>query len=90
MIVSMLLAIRAQAATIHYIGDGRNAPKINVTISRNNGASWEHKEVRSAQTYTIPQDVTNLLINNAPYEASKTYKLKGAMFSNFFDWYIFS
>ena len=64
------------AGSIQYIGTGRNAPKVKVTFSRNNGATWEHKEVKPGQTYNVPKDATHLRIDNVPFDPKRNYKVK--------------
>lgn len=66
----------AQAGSIQYIGTGRSAPKVKVTFSRNNGASWEYKEVKPGQTYHVPKDATHLRIDNVPLDPKRNYKVK--------------
>ena len=66
----------AQAASVQYLGEGRKEPTARITISRNNGKTWEHKELKPGQVYTIPKDTTHLQINNIPYSPSKNYKIK--------------
>lgn len=66
----------AQAASIQYIGTGRNAQKVKVTYSRNNGATWEHKEVKPGQTFNVPKDATHLKIDNVPHDPRRNYKVK--------------
>lgn len=66
----------AQAGSIQYIGIGRPAPKVKVAFSRNNGTSWEHKEVRPGQTFHLPKDATHLRIDNVPFNPKKNYKVK--------------
>lgn len=75
-LASFLGASAAQAGTIQYIGTGRDAPKVKVSVSRNRGASWEHKEVKPGQTYTVPKDATHLRIDNVPLDPKRNYKVK--------------
>lgn len=76
LLATFLGAAAAQAASIQYIDSGRKAPKVKISFSKNNGASWEYKEVSPGQTYTIPKNATHLRIDNVPYEPSKNYKIK--------------
>lgn len=75
-LASLLGVSAAQAGSIQYIGTGRAAPKVKVTFSRNNGATWEHKEVRPGQTYTVPKNATHLRIDNVPFDPKRNYKVK--------------
>ena len=72
----ILSAAQVNAGSIQYIGTGRTAPKVKVTFSRNNGATWEHKEVKAGQTFNFPKDTTHLRIDNVPFDPKRNYKVK--------------
>lgn len=75
-IASFLGISAAQAGSIQYIGTGRDAPKVKVSFSRNKGASWEHREVKPGQTFSVPGDATHLRIDNVPLDPKRNYKVK--------------
>lgn len=52
---------------IPYIGIVKPNSPVKVSFSRNNGASWEHKQIKPGQTFFVPEDATHLHINNVPY-----------------------
>lgn len=76
LLASLLGAGVSEAGSIQYIGTGRTAPKVKVTFSRNNGATWEHKEVKPGQIFTFPKDTTHLRIDNVPFDPKRNYKVK--------------
>lgn len=66
----------AHAAVVQYIGTGRPNPPVKVSFSRNNGASWEHKQVKPGQTFNVPKDATHMQLNGIPRNPQKNYKVK--------------
>ena len=77
LVIALLVSpVIATGAVIQYIGTGRPNPAVKVKVSRNNGASWEQKEVKPGQTYHIPPDATHLEINNVPRNPKQNYKVK--------------
>lgn len=66
----------AQAGSVQYIGTGCAAPKVKVSFSRNKGATWEHKEIKPGQTFSVPRDATHLRIDNVPLDPRRNYKVK--------------
>lgn len=66
----------AYGGVIQYIGTGKPNSPVKVSFSRNNGTSWEHKQVKPGQTFSVPKDATNLQINGVPRNPQKNYKVK--------------
>ena len=64
------------AGTIQYIGTVNKNEPVNVSFSRNRGASWQTVQVKMGQTFNVPRDATNLTINNVPYDPQKNYKVR--------------
>lgn len=73
---TFLFASSAFAGSIQHIGTGKPAPAVQVTFSRNNGASWQKTEVKPGQTFQVPRDATHLNINNVPRDPKRDYKVK--------------
>lgn len=63
-------------AAIRYISTGRSAPKARIAVSRNGGNSWQERELAAGQSFDIPPDCTNLLIDNVPYEPKMNYVIR--------------
>jgi hypothetical protein len=79
--VCICISTSALAATIQYIGGGRNEAPVAISFSRNNGSSWQNAKVGPGQTLTVPPDATHLNINNVPYDPKRNYKIrKGNVF----------
>lgn len=74
--LALLGASSAYAGAIQYIGNGQGEPKVKITYSRNNGASWESKVLQPGQTFNAPRDATDLKIDNAPHDPARNYKIK--------------
>lgn len=76
LVCSLAFASSAFAGVIQYIGTGRPAPAVEVTFSRNNGASWQKTEVKPGQAFHVPRDATHLNINGVPRDPKRDYKVK--------------
>ena len=61
---------------IKYISDGRKNPEVKISVSMNKGASWKEIILKSGQSYPIPPNVTNLLIDNIPYNSKNNYNIR--------------
>jgi len=75
-IAVFFLTGNAYAASIQYIDTGKESPKIKITCSRNNGASWKQDYIKKGQTYMVPPDATHLMINDIPRDPKRNYKVK--------------
>lgn len=62
-------------AVIRYVAMGKTMPKISVDYSMNQGKSWQRKELASGQTFPIPPNCTNLLVDNVPYDPKGNYEI---------------
>lgn len=76
MVVFLFSGSNANAGAIQYIDTGRQSPKIKVSFSRNNGASWKHDVIKKGQIYNVPRDATHLMINDIPRNPKRNYKVK--------------
>ena len=79
MTLAVLFCVAASsgyAATIQYIGSGKNDAPVEVSFSRNNGSSWQNAKVGPGQTFSVPSDATHLNINNVPRDPKKNYKIR--------------
>lgn len=63
-------------ASIRYIGTGRKVLPVKISCSRNGGNSWQEREMVAGQTFGIPSDCTNLLIDNVPYDPKMNYVIR--------------
>ena len=82
-IIFIITATSVDAETIQYIDTGKKSPCVKIVFSRNNGSSWKENIIRKGQSCNLPKDVTNLFINNVPYDPKKNYKIKdGNVFIN--------
>lgn len=70
------------AAVIRYQATGRTVQPVKVSMSVNNGKSWKHTELKAGQSFPIAGNVTNLLINNVPYDPKGTYEIRDGIVSN--------
>lgn len=73
---SFLFASSVFAASIQYVGTGKVNQPLRVSLSRNNGATWQKAEVKPGQTFNVPRDTTHLNINNVPRDPKRNYKVK--------------
>ena len=64
------------AATIQYIGSGKKDAPVEISFSRNNGATWQKAKVVPGQTFAVPFDTTHLNINNFPRDPKKNHKIR--------------
>lgn len=64
------------AAVIRYQATGRVVEDVKINISFNNGKSWKQSELKAGQSFPIPGNTTNLLINNVPYAPKGTYEIR--------------
>lgn len=63
-------------AAIRYVGGAGNSPAIKVCVSMNNGRSWQEKMLVSGQSFPIPPNATNLLMDNVPYDPEGNYEIR--------------
>ncbi len=63
-------------AHIRYVGTGRKSPEITITVSMDRGRNWRKQTLKSGQTYNIPPTVTDLRIDNVPYDPKLKYVVR--------------
>ena len=61
---------------IKYISDGRKNPEVKIAVSMNKGASWKEVILKAGQSYPIPPNVTNLLIDKVPYDPKINFTIR--------------
>ena len=61
---------------VKYISDGRKNPEVKISVSMNNGTSWKEIVLKAGQSYPISPNVTNLLIDNVPYDMKRDYVIR--------------
>lgn len=66
---------------IKYISDGRKNPEVKIIVSMNKGASWKTTILKAGQSYAIAGNVTNLLIDNVPYNPKENYIIRNGNIS---------
>lgn len=76
LVTFLICSTNAFAANIQYIDTGKQSPKIKVSFSRNNGASWKQDYIKKGQTYNVPRNATHLMINDIPRDPKRNYKVK--------------
>lgn len=64
------------AAVIRYQAIGRSCPEVTISTSVNNGKSWKQTSLKAGQSFPIPGNTTNLLINNFPYDPKGAYEIR--------------
>lgn len=64
------------SAVIRYQAIGKESPQVSISTSVNNGKSWKQSELKAGQSYPIPGNTTNLLINNVPYDPKGMYEIR--------------
>lgn len=64
------------AAVIKYQANGRTQETVNISTSVNNGKSWKQSNLKAGQSFPIAGNITNLLINNIPYDPRGTYEIR--------------
>ncbi len=63
-------------AIIRYVAMGTSQRKINIDYSMNQGKSWQHEVLVAGQTFPIPLNCTNLLLDNVPYDPKGNYEIR--------------
>lgn len=63
-------------AVVRYVAMGKAQRIINVDYSMNQGRSWQHKDLLPGQTFPIPPNCTNLLMDNVPYNPGSDYEVR--------------
>lgn len=69
-------------AAIRYVATGKPAPKVTIGFSINNGKSWKEHILAAGQTFHIPPNCTNLLVNNVPYAPDRNYEIRDGKVAN--------
>ena len=64
---------------IRYVSEGRKAPAVKVAVSMNNGRSWQQKDLVPGQSFPIPRNATNLLMDNVPYSPGGNYEIRNGL-----------
>lgn len=64
------------AAVIRYQAIGRAVEPVTVSTSVNNGTSWKQTTLKAGQSFGIAGNVTNLLIDNVPYDPKGSYVIR--------------
>lgn len=62
---------------IRYVAEGKKVPPVKLAVSMNNGRAWREQNLAAGQSYPIPPNVTNLLIDNVPYDPKRNYEIRG-------------
>lgn len=75
-ITFLICPVTIFAASIQYIDTGKASPKVKISFSRNNGASWKQDYIKKGQSYNVPRDATHLMINDIPRNPKQNYKVK--------------
>lgn len=63
-------------ANIRYIAIGKVLPKITIAYSRNGGKSWQETILAAGQTFHVPPNCTNLLVDNVPYSPGRNIEIR--------------
>lgn len=63
-------------AFIKYQSTGKVTQDVTVSVSFNNGKSWKVIPLKAGQSFPIPGNTTNLLIDNIPYDYTKSYEIR--------------
>lgn len=63
-------------AVVRYVGVGKRSPAIKISVSMNNGRSWQEKNLEPSQSYPIPPSATNLLMDNVPYDPKGNFEVR--------------
>lgn len=61
---------------IRYVGEGKKGPVVRLAVSMNKGEAWREQNLAAGQSYPIPPSVTNLLIDNVPYDPKGNYEIR--------------
>lgn len=61
---------------IRYVSTGRKGPEVAISFSVNGGRSWQEKALVSGQSFPIPLNCTNLLVDNVPYDPKGNYDIR--------------
>lgn len=64
------------SAVIRYQATGKTVENVKISLSFNNGKSWKEVILKAAQSFPIPGNTTNLLINNVPYDPKGMYEIR--------------
>ena len=63
-------------AVIRYVATGKPAPKVAINFSVNGGKSWQERILAAGQSFHMPPNCTNLLVNNVPYDPKGNYEIR--------------
>ena len=64
---------------LRYVGGGDRDKVINISYSMNNGRSWQKRELRAGQSFPVPPDCTDLLLDNVPYNPAGNYEIRNGL-----------
>lgn len=63
-------------AVIRYVAEGKKFPAAGIAVSMNSGRSWREQSLSPGQSFAIPPNATNLLIENVPYDCKRDYEIR--------------
>lgn len=63
-------------ATIRYIATGRKSISVGISVSMNQGKSWQNKTLLPGQSFPIPPNATNILIDNVAYSPLQNMEIR--------------
>lgn len=66
---------------IRYVGTGRLSPIVTISFSMNKGKAWQERKLVAGQTFHIPPNCTNLLVDKVPYSIHENYEIRGGQIS---------
>ena len=61
---------------IRYVSTGKSAPQVIINVSMNKGKSWQDRKLLPGQSFSVPKNSTNLLINNVPYATNVDIEIR--------------
>ena len=61
---------------IRYVSTGKSAQPVMVNVSMNKGKSWQDKRLLPGQSFSVPKNSTNLLIDNIPYATNMDIEIR--------------
>lgn len=67
---------------IRYVGTGTKAVPVTISHSMNHGKSWQERQLIAGQTFSIPPNCTNLLVDNIPYPPHGNYEIREGKISS--------
>lgn len=68
-------------AFVRYVGIGKKVPPVNISYSVNGGKTWQERNLVAGQTFSIPSNCTDMLIDNVPYNPKGNYDIRAGKVS---------